>query len=635
MPFSFSAAASGSFAADLVTGPFTVQRFVDRPTPGNVGVCLSGGGSRALTAGMGQLRGLQALGLLGQTRAVSTVSGGSWLGVTFEFLTGATGDDAYLNQYVPDPGTLVPTTTPGRTPAQTLDVLPTGNIGNSISTRLFSVPALAVQAYLLFKFFHTPPSFLWQALIGLHILKPYGLYRPGRHLLPTDLFSWDEATLEADVTRGGTQLQGETAHLVAAGAGRATRPYLLCNTSMFLIEPNTAYRQLAPVQATPFFAGIVGSPAGTDANGRNVGGGGVTSFAFSSNPTAVAAPAVTVEQGRQLSLADIVGASSAAFAETIGNLFAGWEAVPEDFFARLEDLADDILAFLKTHLGHLAEGLAAAELFLLARKLKARPPKLVADMQSDFGLLKDLIPLFQYWGVTGVEPYPATLPTQFADGGSLENTGLADLLTYTDVERAIAFVNSDQRLEATMPGVLAADGSEVPGTGILISSQIPPLFGYQPHQDGVGYKLYAGDPDPNFPQGRFSQVFPAADFAPFLSGIWAASGSGSSANAALLTQELAVQENGSFGVAGGRSVTVLWVYNNRVKGWYDALAPDVQAILGDFADPNSYSGFPNYSTFSTNLSPTQINLLASLTAWIVAADVNKQAFLDLYNTNSK
>jgi hypothetical protein len=114
-----SSRTSGTFTADLVTGPLTVERFVDRATPGNVGICLSGGGSRALTAGMGQLRGLKALGLLEKTRAISTVSGGSWVGVTFEYLSGGTSDDAYLNEYGPDPGRLVPTATPGHTPAET------------------------------------------------------------------------------------------------------------------------------------------------------------------------------------------------------------------------------------------------------------------------------------------------------------------------------------------------------------------------------------------------------------------------------------------------------------------------------------------------------------------------------------
>lgn len=625
-----AAGSSGMFEADLVTGPLTVQRFVDRETPGNVGLCLSGGGSRALSAGMGQLRGLKALGLLEKTRAISTVSGGSWVGVTFEYLSGATSDDAYLNEYVADPGRLVPTTAPGHSPAETLDVLPKGNIGNSVATRLFSVPALAVEAFFLFKFFRTPPSFLWQALIGLHILKPYGLYDPGARFAPTSLFSWDPETLTRDVTRGGTQLGGETAHLAASGPGRVQRPYLLCNTSMFLAEPDTSYRLLAPVQSTPFFTGIVGAPSGTDANDRTPGGGGVTSFGFSSNPTAVAAPEVTVGQLRQWALADAVGASSAAFAETLGNLFAQWAQRPDEFLDVVDDLFDDVMAWIGGHLGRVGADLSKVPGFLFKHRLKKRNLKLLAEMKSDLGLLKSLIPEYAYWPVAGVEPFPQTLPTQFADGGSLENTGVADMLTYADVESVIACVNSSQRMEAVAGGVVAADGTTAPGTGVLLSSQIPPLFGYQPYQEGEGYRLYAGDPHPAFPQGRNSQVFPAEAFADLVRGLWQASGSGTNQRAAVFAQSLAVQKNEWFGVKDGRTVTVLWVYTARVRDFYEALSPQVQALLGDFDDPSSFHAFPHYPTFDTDLSPAEVNLLASLAAWTVAGDENRAAFEALY-----
>jgi hypothetical protein len=39
-------------------------------------------------------------------------------------------------------------------------------------------------------------------------------------------------------------------------------------------------------------------------------------------------------------------------------------------------------------------------------------------------------------------------------------------------------------------------------------------------------------------------------------------------------------------------------------------------------------GFPNYSTFTTDLSATQINLLSNLTAWSVQA--NAASFTALY-----
>ncbi|MDN5869876.1 MAG: hypothetical protein L0H73_04025 [Nitrococcus sp.] len=616
---------SGTFVADLVTGPLTVKRFVDRATPGNVGICLSGGGSRALSAGMGQLRGLKALGLLEKTRAISTVSGGSWVGVTFEFLSGPTTDDDYLNEYVPDPGRLVRSSTPGHSPAETLDVLPRGNIGNSVASKLFSIPALAVEAFLLFKFLNVPPNFLWQALMGMHILKPYGLFEHGLRFSPTSLFSWDRETLTENVTRGGTQLQGETAHLVASGPGRVQRPYLLCNTSMFLAEPGTSFRLLAPVQSTPFCTGIVGAPSGTDANDRTPGGGGVTSFGFSSNPMAVAGSEVSVGQLRQWALADAVGASSAAFAETLGNLFAQWQLSPRDFFDKVDELFDDVLDWLKSDLDSALLDLIKGPARHL---LKAR---LLSDVQRDLSFLTAIIPEYAYWPVAGVEPFPQTLPTQFADGGSLENTGVANMLTYTDIESVIAFVNSSQRMEEIPEGVVGPDGHVIPGTGVLVDGQIPPLFGYQPYQQGKGYRIYAGDENPTSPESRNSQVFPAQGFADLLKGLWQASGSGTARKPAVFTQSLAVQDNVWFGVTGGgRTVRVLWVYTDRVKDWYDALSREVQAMLGSFDDPESFHAFPHYSTFDTDLTATEVNLLASLTAWTVAADENRGAFEALY-----
>ena len=49
------------------------------------------------------------------------------------------------------------------------------------------------------------------------------------------------------------------------------RPFLICNSAMFLQKPGSTLQLLAPVQITPFITGILGMPAGEDANGRNLG----------------------------------------------------------------------------------------------------------------------------------------------------------------------------------------------------------------------------------------------------------------------------------------------------------------------------------------------------------------------------
>ena len=61
------------------------------------GLCFSGGGNRALSAGMGQLRALTTLGLMEKVAYVSCVSGGSWLSAPYTYYrSGATRDEEFL-----------------------------------------------------------------------------------------------------------------------------------------------------------------------------------------------------------------------------------------------------------------------------------------------------------------------------------------------------------------------------------------------------------------------------------------------------------------------------------------------------------------------------------------------------------
>ena len=61
---------------------------------------------------------------------------------------------------------------------------------------------------------------------------------------------------------------------------------------------------------------------------------------------------------------------------------------------------------------------------------------------------------------------------------------------------------------------------------------------------------------------------------------------------------------------------MVWFYLSFVTEWEALFAnnPSVRAIIELERSTNS---FPNYSTLNTNLSATQINLLANLTAWSV------------------
>lgn len=604
-----------------VTPPISIDTVYDigRTTPGNVGVCLSGGGSRACSAGMGQLRALRHLkangkSLLSQVKAISTVSGGSWLGVPFTYLPENVSDEAYLNSYVADPGELVPSN--GDNIAVTLNRLPEGNIGAQINSRTFSIPAIAVQAFLLWRFKKTPANMLWQTVIGSHLLKPYGLHVSGTDGLPNSFFTSSSPRLHA-IRQENPVLVESTGHIVATGPDHASRPYLICNTSMFVdTSGDMGQPALAPVQANPMFTGIVSLPDGTDANGQPVGGGGISSFAFNSALAEIDTTRVQVEQDRLWSLTDIVGASSAAFAGELEQILRD----PEVLLDHLVEYAEEAVDWLVEHLGFEPPFDIAAETpEFLKRSILGH---FVADVDIDVG---GIIPAYRYWPVRDASPEPEIESTRFADGGNLENTGIAGMLSYSDIDSIIAFINSATPMVTAAHGIIDENGHEEPGTLVIVDDQVPPLFGYQPYDRQVGYLPFSNG-DESFDSR--SQIFPREAFADLLRQWWKVSGNqdvpGSNASPAICQQNLTTIRNDWFGVAPGRNVKVVWMYLNDVNQWRTKLNNDVQVLLNDVDD------FPHYKTLNTSLSATEINLLSSLTAWCVGNPENADTFSSLF-----
>jgi hypothetical protein len=232
-------------------------------------------------------------------------------------------------------------------------------------------------------------------------------------------------------------------------------------------------------------------------------------------------------------------------------------------------------------------------------------------------VLGDLIPAYQYWSAANPPAGSTIGATRFADGGNLEQSGVAAALAYEDIDNIIAFTNTVQAIKQDRSGIIVVDDS------------IPPLFGYQPYVSGAGYQPYGGSLNPGNPLLQNSQVFPSSEFQPLLDNLWSAGGSGCYQNSPVYLQSLTTLANPWFGVAAGRQVSVLWVYLERVKAWYDQLSPAVKEILGPF--DAMMSDFPHYSTiFASQLSPTEINLLANLTGWMVrsAQDQLQEMFQD-------
>lgn len=612
-----------------------------KSTPGNVGVCLSGGGSRALTAGMGQLRALDYLctsngkSLLSQTKALSTVSGGSWLGITFE-MQSKYSKEAYLNSYTADPSTLT---------NKSIGELSEGNIGKRVTSG-FSVPDIALQALFYHFFSKTPADMLWQTVIAKHILAPYGLYEAGRHQAPTQAFTYDSNSRDQILNISEQNQALRDTDFLTLSTNNVP-PYFICNTAMFVndAEPKLdGYQYLAPVQCTPFFTGIVGQPGGVDANGKAPGGGGVDSFAFNSTLQSVTGSSVSVEESRPWSIMDCVGASSSAFAETLVNLFSQWQKSPSEFLTLLADRGHENLGkvlgelhtqdqpkaqnWLKNLLNIDHDEKNVEKIFAKITEHDLEGEIFVSKLQK---LIDGVVPRYNYWPVSDATPEANVKPSKFADAGSLENTGVASLLSYNDIDNVIAFVNSPTPLSpATTSGsitplVTVDEKTQVITTDIIVDGQMPPLFGYQPYVNGQYIPYDSGkNISKSSAWGVNNQVFPCKDFIDFLTGIWS-SAQGSKAPA-IYKQTTSVLENSWFGVPARDSLTCVWVYLNNASDWEVLLNEDVQQTL------NGIKKFPNYSTLNTELKAYEINLLSSMSAWSVGNDDNKSIFIDLFNT---
>jgi len=590
---------SGSSSASLVTpvfiGDATTATLPSTISTSGVGFCFSGGGSRAMSAAMGQLQALEMIqsgstSLLDQVTAMSTVSGGGWIGIPFTYLPSTVSDADFLGTY----------TAPGSLTETILGTSGPNWIGGQISSG-FSLPDLATQAIYL-HLHSVPSSMLWQTLMGIHLLGPYGLFpgAPGNYQ-PSTLFSEDSATLQSVVTGPNPALSNVPAYLVAQVSGQ-NRPYLLSICSMFVTLPDggpdsSAARLLAPVQCTPVLTGMLPAPQGAvDTNNQPVGGGAVASFAFNSDFVSLSGSTATITQSLQWSLMDIMGTSSAAFAAALESQVKDWARSPERFAAALRLYKDSAAAKL-AKAGHDA-GEVAASLEGLAVAAETGGMDAVKGRLGSLAVLTGLVPTYDYWSPAS-PPTGATASEKFADGGSLDNTGVTSMLLYPEVTSIIAFVNTSTPMSQDKNGT------------VIVDKEVAALFGFQGYDDKtLEYPpLSSSDTSDLF---RMNQVFASDDFTALLDGLWQSTG-GNEANPPVFTQQLTTVANDWFGIPAGRSVTMLWMYLGMAQNWRSEIQDGW--VKANLDEEMLLHKFPHYSTLKTELSPTQVNFLANLTAW--------------------
>jgi len=566
--------------------PAVTQNDAAQPT---LGICLSGGGSRALTCALGQLSELNAMTMpngqpiLSPSQYISSVSGGSWASLLYTFLpytiNGTNVSDAdFLIQPVP-PQSLTKGAPTDNTPGN-VSYIAQYCMGTTPQQFSFSNIGVFLKTLMDSGFFDNPSqySWFWIAGIGEIVLKPFALYSATYNslsppfVLPSLMFSLSTTEVKQNIKKYNPSLFPSDFYLAREG-----RPSLVVNTNLLENYKIGSSPQI-PVQATPIATSVLGkSPDGTV-----VGGGGVESFGFTSTliGAGVMDGTASISTNRNYSLCDIGGCSSAFFAALLLQYID--DAVDE--------IGDELVDYLVNDLHWwrpFAELVGAA---------------VEAAIESFTNDAADVIPVYNYWPAGQVSE-PSHKTFGFSDGGSFDNTGILGLLAQTNVNKIISFVNTETPLSGT-------------ATDLTLDNSIGLLFGYGGAGPGDLTKVQVfNDVNPLYPGGAFAAA---------QAGLYEASCGGGStlgtATAAFLQKGLVTIANPVANIAAGRVVDVLWVYNNPVSNWQKAITdPGIQADLAQVSDPTTpLWNFPNYFTGEQiYLGVEAVNMLAQLSAWNV------------------
>ena len=286
------------------------------------GVCFSGGGSRALSAAMGQLRGLTYLGLIEKTQFISGVSGGAWASTLYSFLPESISDDDFLGGVCLDPADLTWDADSSVSPACQLDTLTPNSLG-AIPGGM-SITSLLEDAVKMYDD-GVPESEIWVRLVGKYIFQPFGLYSG---FGTSKYFTWNKAWFDGLIAGNNPGLSLSD---FLTYPGDRFRPSLFIYGSMIPHEKQADY-ELLPVMFSPFFCGVLSDFPGAGKNGADIGGGGIDPFGLNStdhtsagsNLQSVSVPA------QRFSLADMAGISSSFFAEIIASRYSDFDSlIPE------------------------------------------------------------------------------------------------------------------------------------------------------------------------------------------------------------------------------------------------------------------------------------------------------------------
>lgn len=260
----------------------------------NLGLAISGGGTRSASAALGQLRGLYELGILQKVRYLSCVSGSSFISTAFCYLPAGYSDSTFLG----------PIVNPQNITAGHLDKALPDSFAQVISNS-FLVDDYVKNAASL------AGDETYSRAIGDVFLRPFGLNSRKR------FFSLDERSV-ATIRGHNSAMKAGDFYLVRPG-----RPFPIISAIILRPDNEPPLPKKIPVEITPLYAGVRPLFNGAGPDGRDIGGGYVEPFAFDSQapgqpPNETGRVTVRLGSSRyRFTLSDAIGTSGAAPAESM------------------------------------------------------------------------------------------------------------------------------------------------------------------------------------------------------------------------------------------------------------------------------------------------------------------------------
>jgi hypothetical protein len=615
----------------------------------NLGVCFSGGGSRALTCAWGQLLGISASGLADKPRYISSVSGGTWASSIYTFLPDNISSDELLGSYYP-PAKLSLT---GDNNTFDVNTLGPHSLGHAPKGTSLEDLIVYVATFLLLHA-DSHHKWLWASIVAEFILEPFDLRFEGKKpWISTRYFSLSSDYANRSFPEGAPPL---TDFCYA----RDGRPFIIMNDNIMERVGSSGISSHSivqiPNQATPVSAGALGrSPVST-----LYGGGTVESYAYNSTlagDSAMSPPPVTVEIEQPYSLIDSVSTSSAFFANLLAEHLQGILADSKERAELVRKVHDNLEAkHKKLFRGKLDEFATELESRLgkkLREKVDGRLKILGDELESyiDERLVEildekkfdpaDIIPTYNYWPIRDSSKNEKT---QYTDGGTLDNLGVLGILGQTDSRAG----NSEKL------SLVVFDNTSTPLTlkhgKIIAGSQAAPLFGIKFDVDTGNYGEFSQEQkDPTcsgFEATSLIQVFDNSKnekgktpFDLLVEGLYAANCGatpGESPVAASINTQPAFYEftattidNLLANVSADRTVDILYIQNAKMLDWQNLIGDKklrdeiIEGQKHSIDLLESFEGFPNYSTFlKIGLEAKESNALSQMWAWALADDAS-------------